>query len=85
MFQRDFTIQSIFTIGSVNGKLIDNTLESVLNAWIDRLIEIQPREVMLYTIDRDTPIDTLQKIPKSDLERIVPKPEEVGVKPIISY
>jgi len=62
-FQGDLTIQTIFRRGSYNGQGIDNTTKPELEAWLKHLQKIQPKEVMIYTIARDTPVDTLEKFP----------------------
>jgi hypothetical protein len=41
---------------------VDNTTEKEISAWIKLLKKINPSQVMIYTIARDTPIDTLQKV-----------------------
>jgi hypothetical protein len=40
---------------------------------------------MIYTIARDTPIDTLEKIPADKLDAIATKVEKAGFKVQVSY
>lgn len=63
-------IQTMFVRGSYKGKTIDNTTEKEVSAWIELLKKIDPIQVMIYTIARDTPIDTLEKIPLDKLNSI---------------
>ena len=52
----------MFLKGSHNGQTIDNTSDKEVSAWLDVIKETQPREVMIYTIDRETPSKTIEKI-----------------------
>lgn len=81
---RDFTIQTMFLKGQINGQPVDNTEEKEVKAWIDKLIEIKPKEVMLYTIDRDTPVDSLEKVPKKELEVIADRLKVLGLDSYVS-
>lgn len=73
-------IQTMFIRGEFNGRKIDNTTETELDAWIQLLKEIRPGIVMIYTIARDTPIDNLQKIEVDELEQIARRvEEEIGI------
>ncbi|MTI31797.1 radical SAM protein [Xanthovirga aplysinae] len=84
LFNGDFKIQSMFLKGTVNGKSVDNTLDSELKEWTEKLIEIKPKEVMLYSIDRDTPVDTLERVSKLDLKRIAYTLDGLGISSTIS-
>ena len=77
-FNGKVIIQTMFVRGSYKGKTIDNTTEEEISAWIDLLKKIKPLQVMIYTIARDTPIDTLVKVPLDDLNSIAEKVREAG-------
>ncbi|MBI2920085.1 MAG: radical SAM protein [Planctomycetes bacterium] len=62
---RDVTIQSFFTRG-----VVDNTGEPAVVAWLDRLAEIRPIEVQVYSLDRVPPAKGLRKVPREDLEAL---------------
>ncbi|MDP2385763.1 MAG: radical SAM protein [Bacteroidota bacterium] len=66
----ELIIQTIFLKGFNDGEYIDNTTPEELVAWIKALKEIKPKSVMIYTIDRDTPVKTLEKIPIEKLNAI---------------
>lgn len=83
-FKGKVIIQTLFVRGSFKGTEIDNTTEKEVSAWIELLKTIQPSQVMIYTIARDTPIDTLEKVPLSDLNRIAKRLNEVGFKVQVS-
>jgi wyosine [tRNA(Phe)-imidazoG37] synthetase (radical SAM superfamily) len=61
-FDGKLIIQTLFIKGEHNGVHFDNTTENELGAWMDLLAKIRPQKVMIYSIARDTPIDTLQKV-----------------------
>lgn len=63
-------IQTMMLRGEWEGKRIDNTTDAEVEALIDAYRRIQPREVMLYSIDRATPARTLEKIPIEELRGI---------------
>jgi len=78
-------IQTMFIQGSFKGKKIDNTTNEEINAWLELLKKIKPAQVMIYTIARDTPIETLQKTPARTLDAIAQKVKKAGFDVQISY
>ncbi len=77
-------IQTMFLKGTYKGLPIDNTTEDEITPWLETLKEIQPSLVMIYTIARDTPFETLEKIPMDQLETIAAKVEGLGFETQIS-
>lgn len=69
-FKGKVIIQTMFVRGSFKGTKIDNTTEKEIEAWIKLLQKIKPLQVMIYTIARDTPLDSLEKIPIGELNQI---------------
>ncbi len=84
-FSGNVIIQTMFVKGSFKGIPIDNTTEKEVSAWIELLKKIKPRQVMIYTIARDTPIDTLEKAGPEKLDSIARKVESAGFPVQISY
>ena len=41
--------------------------------------EIRPRQVMVYSLDRDTPCPTLEKVTKEELQAIAARVEALGI------
>lgn len=78
-------IQTMFLKGTVDGKELDNTTDKHVLPWLDAVKNIAPREVMIYTIDRETPQDGLSKATKEELDRIVALLQESGIKASASY
>jgi hypothetical protein len=69
-FEGKLTIQTLFLKGEYKGVRFDNTTEKELLALIELLRLINPQKLMIYSIDRDTPIKTLEKVDKVELNRI---------------
>lgn len=58
-------IQTMFVRGSV-----DNSTDDEVAAWIDRLREIEPLWVQMYSLDRGTADHRLKQVPRARLEQI---------------
>ena len=67
-FEGHLIIQTMFMKGTFNGESVDNTTEAERRALIDAYVRIRPASVMLYSIDRRTPEQSLEKVPREDLE-----------------
>ena len=78
-------IQTMFLKGDVDGVDINNTGNNFVLPWIEVVKEIAPREVMIYTIDRETPQQGLLKATHEELDRIVALLEKEGIKASASY
>lgn len=79
-FNGNFILQTMFVKGSFNGQTIDNTTEHEVSAWLKLVEELKPREVMIYTIDRETPAKELEKASLDVLEKIATEVEKLGIK-----
>lgn len=62
-----------------------NTGDEYVVPWLDTLRYIQPREVMIYTIDRPTPYPTLQKVTPAELDAIRDRVVQAGFPCIVAY
>ncbi len=69
-FKGKVIIQTMFIRGTFKGKKVDNTSPDEIEEWIQLLEKIKPSQVMIYTIDRDTPVETLEKVPIDVLHQI---------------
>lgn len=58
---------------------MDNTTEKEVEQWLSIVKKLMPKEVMIYTIARDTPIEALTKVPVSDLEDIADRVRALGI------
>lgn len=78
-FNGQLIIQTMFLRGRYNGQTIDNTTEKEVSAWLDMIREIAPKQVMIYTIDRETPAHELIKIPVNELSQIGERVRALGI------
>ncbi len=84
-FEGGFIIQTLFVRGECNGETVDNTTEDELNAWLEAVGRIRPQSVMIYTIDRDTPMgNSLKKVPVAELNAIAARVRELGISTSVS-
>lgn len=84
-FKGKCVIQTMFLKGTLDGVNLDNTGDKFVKPWIDTVKKIAPREVMIYTIDRETPHRNLEKATHDELDRIVRMLTEEGIKATASY
>ncbi len=83
-FNGQLIIQTLFIEGKHKGKIISNATDREIEAWLRLIKEIKPKEIMIYTIERDTPYPGLNKIPIEKLSEIAKKAEDLGFKIHIS-
>ncbi len=69
-FEGQVIVQTMITRGSHDGEAVDNSTDAEVDALIEAYRRIKPREVMIYTIDRQTPEQSLQHVSREELERI---------------
>lgn len=83
-FNGDFTLQTCFLRGNYEGQVIDNTTDEELRAWYEVVDKLHPKQVMIYVIDRETPLKTLEKIPADKMEEIAAPLRKKGIDIVVS-
>ena len=78
-FEGNLILQTMFLRGEYLGKRVDNTTEEEVSAWLKLVEEIKPKQVMVYSLDRDTPCQTLEKVEKDELRQIAARVEALGI------
>ena len=78
-FEGNLILQTMFLRGEYLGKRVDNTTEEEVAAWLKLVAEIRPKQVMVYSLDRDTPCQTLEKVEKEELREIAARVEALGI------
>lgn len=78
-FDGDLIVQTMFLRGEYEGQRVDNTTEEEVSAWLKLVAEIRPKQVMVYSLDRDTPCQTLEKVEKEELRAIAARVEALGI------
>lgn len=84
-FKGNLIIQTMFMKGLYKGVDVDNTGDKYVLPWLEVVKQIAPRQVMIYTIDRETPDQDLRKATREELDRIVFLLEDAGLKATASY
>ena len=73
-------IQTMILRGEHCGHKIDNTTSEEIDALIEAYKRIQPREVMIYSLDRTTPEEHLEKVERPELDVIAQRIRNAGIK-----
>ena len=84
-FNGHIIIQTMFMRGECNGVSVDNTSEAFVGPWLDTLKSINPQQVMVYTIDRETPAQGLEKATHEQLDAIRDRVIAAGIPCTASY
>lgn len=84
-FNGHVIIQTMFLCGFVDGEDVDNTGEEYVKPWLDAVSYIRPQQVMIYTIDRETPDHDLRKAPPETLNAIRDRVIRLGIPCTASY
>ena len=79
-FEGDFILQTMFLRGEYNGHHIDNTTDEEVAAWLRLVEQMHPKKVMVYSLDRDTPCQTLEKVSREELLSIAERVEALGIE-----
>ncbi|MFI3302594.1 MAG: radical SAM protein [Rikenellaceae bacterium] len=69
-FSGNVIVQTMFLRGTINNQPVDNTTPKEVAAWVAAIRDISPRQVMIYSIDRDTPCHTISKVSREELLQI---------------
>jgi len=78
-FGKQCIVQTMFVRGTYCGQIVDNTTPAELEAWERAILAIRPGQVMIYTIARDTPTETLCKLSGEKLRQIAAMIEKQGI------
>ena len=84
-FKGNLIIQTLFMKGTFEGENVDNTTDEYVLPWLEVVKEIAPRQVMIYTIDRETPATDLLKATHEELDRIGELVRQAGIPCSVSY
>jgi wyosine [tRNA(Phe)-imidazoG37] synthetase (radical SAM superfamily) len=85
VFNGHIIIQTMFMRGDYNGESVDNTGEAFVAPWLEAVKAIKPQQVMVYTIDRETPAQGLLKASHEQLDNIRDRVIAMGIPCTASY
>ena len=71
--------------GEVISESVDNTGEAYVTPWLEAVKAIKPQQVMIYTIDRETPTPGLLKASHEQLDQIRDRVIAAGIPCTASY
>ena len=66
-FEGNFVLQTMF----LRSPDFDSSSPEVLEGWMDIVRDLRPRKVMVYTIDRPTPAQGLEKFTAAQMRALV--------------
>jgi wyosine [tRNA(Phe)-imidazoG37] synthetase (radical SAM superfamily) len=78
-------LQTLFLRAVHKGQIIDNTTIAEVDALLAFYKRAKPAEVMVYCVDRDTPLDTVEKIMPHELDSIAQRIRQLGIAATVSY
>ena len=84
-FNGHIIIQTMFMRGECRGESVDNTGDEYVTPWLEAVKEIKPQQVMIYTIDRETPTPGLLKATHEQLDAIRDHVIAAGIPCTASY
>jgi len=77
-FKGKLIIQTMFLRGTFKGEAFDNTTGPEVEAWLNAMEIIRPEQIMMYSLDREAPTKTLQKISNKEMNVIAGLARERG-------
>ena len=80
-FRGHVIIQTMF----LHGPGVTNTGDDYVAPWLDVVCSVAPQQVMIYTVDRDTPDPTLSKATHAELDAIAARVRAAGIACTASY
>ena len=86
-FHGHLIIQTMFMRGTIQQSMesVDNTGEEYVVPWLEIIKQIKPQQVMVYTIDRETPAQGLEKASREQLDAIRDRVIKAGIPCTASY
>lgn len=84
-FNGHVIIQTMFLCGTVDGIDYCNTTDKYVGPWLEAVRYIAPSKVMIYTIDRETPVRGLCKAAPDTLDGIAARLRDTGIETSVSY
>ncbi len=84
-FHGHVIIQTMFMKGTMDGEDVNNVKEEYIGPWLEAVKRVRPQEVMVYTIDRETPDSELLKASPAELDAIRDRVIALGIPCTASY
>ena len=78
-FKGKVIIQTLFFRGKFMGNALDNSTGEEISAWLKVIESVRPECVMIYSLARDTPVQSLERIGIEELTAIANRVEELNI------
>lgn len=83
-------VQTMFIKGNIkdhqgNTVSVDNCKDQYIEPYIEALKKIKPRQVMIYTLDREWPTQGLEKASRETMDAVAEKIRKAGFLTSVSY
>ena len=75
----NFILQTLFFKGEIDGQHFNNADDPHFSLWIEVVKQLHPKKVMIYSLDRNTPAQALDKIPMERLQEISRQLQTFGI------
>ncbi len=85
LFRGHVIVQTMFLRGTIDGVDVSNTCPRLVEPWLEAIQYIRPGAVMIYTVDRPTPDEALQKATPAELDDICRRVKALGIACSVSY
>ena len=82
-FKGNFIIQTLFLTGLVAGREINNTTPNEISAWMNLVAMLNPSEVHIYSLARETPSIDLHAVAPEKLKEIGDQLKEKKIKSFV--
>ena len=84
-FQGNLIIHTMFLKAEFAAHSVNTMPVGSVAGWLQALREIAPKQVMIYTIDRETPAQGLLKATHEELDGIAERARKAGFDVTVSY
>lgn len=84
-FHGRFILQTLFLKGEFGGIPVNNSEEKEVKSWLEFVKKVSPEMVMIYTIARGTPLQTVHKTEPEILDNIAGEVRKLGIPVQVSY
>lgn len=78
-------VQTMFMSSHDDTLQVNNTGDEYVTPWLEALRYIAPQQVMIYTVDRETPVQGLEKASRETLDAIRDRVIALGIPCSASY
>ncbi|MCQ2058832.1 MAG: radical SAM protein [Bacteroidaceae bacterium] len=79
LMKGEYILQTMFLRGEYDGIKFDNSAPQYAVQWQNAVLELRPRKVMMYSIDRETPVKELEKVTPEQMQAVAAPLIKAGI------